>query len=51
MKQRFQIVDELLSDIKKSLEKQQIDFKMQAKHLYHDRDEISVIIRTSSHLS
>ena len=51
MKRRFQIVDELLNEIKSSLEKQQIDFKMQAKHLYHDRDEISVIIRTSTHLS
>ncbi|MFT7417061.1 MAG: 23S rRNA (cytidine2498-2'-O)-methyltransferase [Glaciecola sp.] len=33
-----------------ALNERQIKHKLSAKHLYHDRDEITVIILTGSHL-
>jgi 23S rRNA (cytidine2498-2'-O)-methyltransferase len=50
MKQRFQTVKALISTIIDALNERQIKHKLSAKHLYHDRDEITVIILTGSHL-
>jgi 23S rRNA (cytidine2498-2'-O)-methyltransferase len=50
MKQRFQTVNELLSVMSKTLSEHQTVHQMQAKHLYHDRDEITVIVRSGVHL-
>ena len=51
MKQRFQVVDTLLNEMEDKLVEKQMTFKTAAKHLYHDRDEVTVIIRGSMHLS
>ena len=50
MKQRFQTVNELLAEMSSKLTEHQILHQMQAKHLYHDRDEITVIVRSGVHL-
>ncbi|MBF7072994.1 23S rRNA (cytidine(2498)-2'-O)-methyltransferase RlmM [Glaciecola sp. MH2013] len=50
MKRRFHVVEKLLAEISEKLEKHQINHKIAAKHLYHDRDEITVIIRSGMHL-
>jgi len=50
MKQRFQTVKVLISAIIDALNERQIKHKLSAKHLYHDRDEITVIILTGAHL-
>ncbi|SFB92664.1 23S rRNA (cytidine(2498)-2'-O)-methyltransferase RlmM [Pseudoalteromonas denitrificans] len=42
MKKRFDSVYENLSLIRTELKKYNIEFKLQAKHLYHDREEITV---------
>ena len=42
MQKRFDSVYECLSMIRKELEKQGINYELQAKHLYHDREEITV---------
>jgi 23S rRNA (cytidine2498-2'-O)-methyltransferase len=33
-----------------SLNERQIEHRMSAKHLYHDRDEITVLVLTGAHL-
>jgi 23S rRNA (cytidine2498-2'-O)-methyltransferase len=50
MKQRFQSVKALISMIIDALNERQIKHKLSVKHLYHDRDEITVMILTGSHL-
>jgi 23S rRNA (cytidine2498-2'-O)-methyltransferase len=50
MKQRFQIVKALLSEMTSRLNERQIAHQMSAKHLYHDRDEVTVLILTGAHL-
>ncbi len=50
MKQRFQIVAGLITNITNALNERQIKHQFRAKHLYHDRDEITVMILTGAHL-
>ncbi|WP_412973088.1 23S rRNA (cytidine(2498)-2'-O)-methyltransferase RlmM [Glaciecola sp. MF2-115] len=50
MKQRFQIVSTLLAKMSTSLNERQIEHRISAKHLYHDRDEITVLVLTGAHL-
>jgi len=50
MKQRFQIVAGLIANITNTLNERQIKHQLRAKHLYHDRDEITVMILTGAHL-
>ena len=50
MKQRFQIVAGLIANIANTLNERQIKHQLRAKHLYHDRDEITVMILTGAHL-
>ncbi|STO53676.1 RNA 2'-O-ribose methyltransferase [Canicola haemoglobinophilus] len=45
MKKRYIEVQQCLEQIEESLAKQNISFQLQAKHLYHDREEITVYIR------
>ncbi|NVJ66598.1 MAG: 23S rRNA (cytidine(2498)-2'-O)-methyltransferase RlmM [Gammaproteobacteria bacterium] len=45
MKKRFQEVSECIGSICDQLEDQEIDYFWQAKHLYHDREEITVYFR------
>lgn len=45
MKKRYQEVQLCLQFIAEQLDKQGFAFEMQAKHLYHDREEITVHIR------
>lgn len=42
MKQRLVAVDNALGSIRKRLDDEGINYKMIAKQLYHDRDEITV---------
>jgi 23S rRNA (cytidine2498-2'-O)-methyltransferase len=51
MKQRFQTVTGLISTIIDTLNDRQIKHQLSAKHLYHDRDEITVMILAGAHLS
>lgn len=44
MKKRYQEVQRCLAYLEETLEKQGFWFKIQAKHLYHDREEITVHI-------
>ncbi|WP_373777622.1 23S rRNA (cytidine(2498)-2'-O)-methyltransferase RlmM [Glaesserella sp.] len=48
MKKRYQEVKLCLEFIAETLEKQGLKFSIQAKHLYHDREEITVHIRLKS---
>lgn len=50
MKQRFQVVESLLADIVAALKGRDIAHQIAAKHLYHDRDEITVLVLTGAHL-
>ena len=50
MKQRFQTVVGLIANITDTLNERQIKHQCRAKHLYHDRDEITVMILTGAHL-
>ncbi|WP_249960819.1 23S rRNA (cytidine(2498)-2'-O)-methyltransferase RlmM [Histophilus somni] len=45
MKKRYFEVQQCLRQIEDKLNKQNISFQLQAKHLYHDREEITVYIR------
>ncbi|ACA31557.1 23S rRNA (cytidine(2498)-2'-O)-methyltransferase RlmM [Histophilus somni] len=45
MKKRYFEVKRCLQQIKERLNEQHISFQIQAKHLYHDREEITVYIR------
>ncbi len=45
MKKRFQEVSDCIGEICDQLEAQEIDYFWQAKHLYHDREEITVYFR------
>lgn len=44
MKQRLGAVDSALGGIKKRLDEESINYKMSAKQLYHDREEITVFL-------
>lgn len=47
MKKRFECVLECLTLIHDELEKYNVDYELQAKHLFHDREEITVHIRVN----
>lgn len=47
MKKRFQEVSDCIGEICDQLEEQNIKYYWQAKHLYHDREEITVYFRRS----
>lgn len=44
MKKRFQEVEQCLELIQSELKKASVQYQLQAKHLYHDREEITVCI-------
>jgi len=44
MKQRVTTVDSALSGIRQQLDEEGINYRMMAKHLYHDREEITVFL-------
>lgn len=47
MKQRLTAVDSALNDIRKQLDDEGLNYRMQAKQLYHDREEVTVfLVRT-----
>ncbi|GBL03130.1 23S rRNA (cytidine(2498)-2'-O)-methyltransferase RlmM [Glaciecola sp. KUL10] len=50
MQKRYAVVKHELDTMIKELNEKQIDFHMRAKHLYHDRDEITVAVVTGGHL-
>ncbi|KAF7775218.1 23S rRNA (cytidine2498-2'-O)-methyltransferase [Pseudoalteromonas citrea] len=45
MKKRFDTVYECLTLIHEELEEYDVDYRLQAKHLYHDREEVTVHIQ------
>ena len=44
MKQRLVAVDSALTSIRKRLDDEGINYRMMAKQLYHDRDEVTVYL-------
>jgi len=44
MKQRIVALDSALGGIRKRLDEEGINFRMSAKHLYHDREEVTVFL-------
>ena len=50
MHNRFATVTECITQLKQALNKANIDFSLQAKHLYHNRDEVTVCILRDSDL-
>ncbi|MCP3427641.1 23S rRNA (cytidine(2498)-2'-O)-methyltransferase RlmM [Opacimonas viscosa] len=48
MKQRFTAMQEALTHIEAKLQEQQMHYRIAAKHLYHNRDEVTVCIVTES---
>ncbi|MEQ1557276.1 MAG: hypothetical protein ABL915_10855 [Gallionella sp.] len=44
MKQRLSAVDSALGGIRKRLEEEGINYRLSAKQLYHDREEITVFL-------
>jgi 23S rRNA (cytidine2498-2'-O)-methyltransferase len=44
MKQRVAALDSALGDIRKRLDEEGINFRMMAKQLYHDREEVTVFL-------
>ncbi|MCF6437043.1 MULTISPECIES: 23S rRNA (cytidine(2498)-2'-O)-methyltransferase RlmM [Pseudoalteromonas] len=47
MKKRFDSVYECLTLIHEELPKYEVDYELQAKHLYHDREEVTVHIKVN----
>ena len=45
MKQRYEEVKKCFAFIDKKLKEKKIDYRMVAKQLYHDRDEITCYVR------
>lgn len=45
MKKRYQEVQQCLQTLSQKLQDAQLPFDLQAKHLYHDREEITVYVR------
>lgn len=45
MKKRYECVLECLEEIKEQLKNQQLGFELQVKHLYHNREEVTVYLR------
>ena len=45
MKKRYSEVQQCLQFIADKLSQQGLTFQLQAKHLYHDREEITVYLR------
>lgn len=48
MKKRFEMVETCLRTIQESLDKHVDNFTLTARHLYHDRDEVTVVIVRNS---
>lgn len=44
MKKRVEALDTALADIRTALNRRQIKFRLQAKQLYHDREEVTVFL-------
>ena len=44
MKQRLVAIDSALGEIRKRLDEEGINYRMVAKHLYHDREEVTVFL-------
>ena len=51
MKGRYDEVLQDIENLKQFLIDNKVKFKMQAKHLYHDREEITVHIQSLSNIS
>ncbi|TKF55489.1 23S rRNA (cytidine(2498)-2'-O)-methyltransferase RlmM, partial [Vibrio kanaloae] len=51
MKGRYDEVLQDIENLKVFLIENKVKFKMQAKHLYHDREEITVHIQSLSNIS
>jgi 23S rRNA (cytidine2498-2'-O)-methyltransferase len=51
MKGRYDEVLQDIENLKVFLIENKVKFKMQAKHLYHDREEITVHIQALSNIS
>jgi 23S rRNA (cytidine2498-2'-O)-methyltransferase len=49
MKQRVAALESALGGIRKQLGAEGINYRMIAKHLYHDRDEVTVFIKRAKH--
>lgn len=50
MQKRYDTVVQSINELEQALAKKQIDYQLSAKHLYHDRDEITVAVITAGHL-
>ncbi|CAM3599972.1 Ribosomal RNA large subunit methyltransferase M [Vibrio aerogenes CECT 7868] len=51
MKGRYEEVSEDIENLKLFFKENQVQFKLQAKHLYHDREEITVHVQILSRIS
>jgi len=49
MKQRLAALDSALGGIRKQLDEEGINYRMMAKQLYHDRDEVTVFLTRTKH--
>jgi 23S rRNA (cytidine2498-2'-O)-methyltransferase len=49
MKQRVAALDSALGGIRKQLDEEGINYKMMAKQLYHDREEVTVFLTRTKH--
>jgi len=49
MKQRVAALDSALGGIRKRLDEEGINYRMIAKHLYHDREEVTVFLTRTKH--
>jgi len=49
MKQRVAALDSALGGIRKKLDEEGINFRMMAKQLYHDREEVTVFLTRTKH--
>lgn len=49
MKQRVVALDSALGSIRKKLDEEGINFRMMAKQLYHDREEVTVFLTRTKH--
>ena len=45
MKRRYETVKEVLTDFEQRLQQAGFNYELQAKHLYHDREEVTVHVR------
>jgi 23S rRNA (cytidine2498-2'-O)-methyltransferase len=49
MKQRVAALDSALGGIRKRLDEEGINYRMMAKQLYHDREEVTVFLTRTKH--